>query len=156
MSTPFDPYRPPQASLDEPPQLDPSAAVPPVLIQLMAQTRPWVRLFSVLSFIGLGLTFLAIIFLGTNSRYAPPGMNAGMLIPSLVVLLLCIPPALFLWQYASGIRRLQDGGGMPAFEEALTRQKSYWKYLGIMVTILLGLYGLLLGSALVFGAFLRR
>jgi len=139
----FDPYKAPQASLDVPPPLDPASTVPPALIQLMAQTRPWVRLISVLFFVGLGLGALAVVALGTvSSALVPRGMNVAMFIPMLLMMVLYIPPAFFLWQYASGIRRLQDGGGMTAFEDALTRQKSFWKYLGILATVLMGLYGL--------------
>jgi len=46
----------------------------------------------------------------------------------------------FLWQYAAGIRSLQNGGGLPALENALTRQKSLWKYVGLLMIVMIALY----------------
>jgi hypothetical protein len=157
MSTPFDPYRPPQASLDEPPPLDPASTVPPALIQLMAQTRPWVRLLSVLTFIGVGVTVpTGIYMISMNGQLVPGAASVAATIFLVALMCLSIPPPIFLWQYASGIRRLQDGGGMASLEEALTRQKSYWKYLGILVSIVVGFYLLIFLGGLMLRTTLRH
>jgi hypothetical protein len=157
MSTPFDPYTAPQASLDVPPPVDPSNAVPPALVQLLAQTRPWVRLISVLFFVGLGLSLVGTVYVSSLSKgFGVPGVKAVMFVPMLIMMLLYIPPALFLWQYASEIRRLQNGGGMPALEDALTRQKSFWKYLGIFISVVMGLYVFFIVLAALFGAMFKR
>jgi hypothetical protein len=77
-------------------------------------------------------------------------------VPVFVLLLLYIPPAVFLWQYAGRIRRLQDGGGLPALEEALTSQKSFWKYVGILAAVVLCLYAVAFLGAGLFGTLLKR
>lgn len=160
MADPFDPYKAPQASLDGLPPANPSATVPPSLIELLAQTRPWVRLISVLIFVGMGLgllgTLVAVTTMGTRAGMPGGVVSAGMLIPMIFVLALEIPAAMFLWQYASRIRQLQNGGGMPSLEEALSRQKSFWKYVGILTVVMLGLYALAILGAGMFGAMLSR
>jgi hypothetical protein len=160
MPDPFDPYKAPQASLDGLPPANPSAAVPPSLIELLAQTRPWVRLISVLIFVGMGLGVLGTLVMGAvGARSGMPGsgaVSAAMFIPMLFVMALYIPPALFLWQYAAKIRQLQNGGGMPSLEEALSRQKSFWKYIGILAAVMLGLYAFAIVGAGMFGALMSR
>jgi len=158
MTTPLDPYKAPQASLDAPAAADPSTPVPASVVQLLAQTRPWVKLVSVLFFIALGLMLIGglvvIGFLGGARGSETAGLAA--FIPLAIVMLLYLPPTLFLWKYAGHIRRLQAGGGMPALEEALASQKSFWKYVGVLAVVMLGLYLLAIVGGGVFGALFRR
>jgi len=158
MPDPFDPYKAPQASLDAPSPLDPSAKVPASVIELLAQTRPWVRLISILIFVGMGLALLGGVVVSSMSSRAgmPGGMSAAMFIPMFIVAVFYVPPALFLWQYANRIRRLEEGGGMPMLEEAISRQKSFWKYIGIFVAVMLGLYAFFIVMGGLFGAMLSR
>ena len=138
MTMPLDPYKAPQAALDAPPASDPSAVVPASVVHLLGQTRPWVRLIAILFFVGLGAGGTLLLF--TVSRLSPTGFSVASVIPLLLVAAFYVPPALFLWQYAQGIRRLQDGGGLPALEQALTSQKSFWKYAGVLVAVMLCIY----------------
>jgi hypothetical protein len=157
MAAPFDPYVAPRASLDVPPPVDPSAQVPASIVQLLAQTRPWVRLISVLIIVFTGLLTVGMVLMGALGKGLGllPGVSMSMFIPMLIVMFLYVPPALFLWQYASNIRRLQDGGGLPMLEEAISRQKSFWKYMGIFVLVLGGMY-LLFGVLGGLGALLMK
>jgi len=154
---PFDPYKAPQANLDAAPS-DPAAPVPGAVVQLLAQTRPWVKLVSVLFFIALGLMVIAFVFIfaaiGGLGRSEKLAMTA--FIPLGILMLLYLPPTLFLWQYAGHIRRLQAGGGMRSLEEALASQKSFWKYVGILAVVVLVLYFVGIGFGGLFGAMMRR
>ena len=157
MSTPFDPYKAPQANLDAAPS-DPDAPVPGAVVQLLAQTRPWVKLTSVLVFVGMGLVVLAFVFIMTALGRAGRSdiTRVATFVPFGIVLVLYIPPAVFLWQYAANIRRLQGGGGMRALEDALGSQKSFWKYVGVLAIMALVLYAIgFLGTGL-FGTLLRH
>jgi hypothetical protein len=156
MSTPFDPYKAPQSSLDAPPRADPAAAVPGSVIELLAQTRPWVRLMAILVFVGMGLAIIGGVVVASLTPSSVPGAGFAVFIPMFIVLVLYIPPALLLWQYADRIRQLQNGGGMAALEDAIGRQKSFWKYIGILACIGIGFYALALIGTAMTGAFLTR
>jgi hypothetical protein len=154
MSLPFDPYKAPAASLDGS-AAGGSETVPASVVTLLAQTRPWVRLMSILTFIALGLSGLGFLVMLAVGRGLGGRMGATSLIPLLIVLGFYIPPAIFLWRYADAIRRLQEGGGMPALEEALSNQKSFWKYVGIFAVVMLCLYALFFLGAFLFTAVLK-
>jgi hypothetical protein len=153
MTLPYDPYKPPAASLDAPPASDPSATVPPSVVTLLGQTRPWLKLMAILFFVLLGFGVLGLLYMLSLTRARFESMAV---VPVFVLLLLYIPPAVFLWQYAGRIRRLQDGGGLPALEEALTSQKSFWKYVGILAAVVLCLYAVAFLGAGLFGTLLKR
>jgi len=68
------------------------------------------------------------------------GMMAGMGIFYLVFSILYIFPSLRLWQYASSISNLESSQQTLDLETALDRQRSFWKFVGIMVTLTIILY----------------
>lgn len=150
MNPPYDPYRPPAAPLDGPPAITPSTTdVPPGIIALLAQTRPWVKLMAVLCIVGAVLMVVAMLVGFTLGSRGPIRTEALVgLLPISLLLLLYVPPALFLWRYAAGIRQLESDRSFPALERAVLNQKSFWKYVGILAVVVIGLYAvgfLLLG-----------
>jgi hypothetical protein len=83
------------------------------------------------------------------------GMTGGVAAALSVVYgllgLLYIYPALKLWRYASGINvlaRVQDSTSLHA---ALDEQRAFWKFIGIMILVILSLYLLIIVVALVGG-----
>jgi hypothetical protein len=150
MIGPYDPYAPPSASLDERPQATGPSAVSHAVVELLRETRPWVKLLAVLFFIGLTL---AAIFTAVAFVFGGGGMNV---LPLLLVIALYTPPAVLMWRYAASIARLQEGGGQRALEEALADQKSFWKYAGILAIVTMCLYALLIVFVFVVGSGLRR
>ena len=47
-------------------------------------------------------------------------------------------PSLYLFRYASSIGSLLDGGGAREMEKALSNQKSFWKFAGILTLVSFG------------------
>jgi hypothetical protein len=153
-----DPYQPPQASLDGA-TVSPSGpeAASDAVVKLLAQTRPWVRRMAIFAFVGIGLFVLLIVVMGTlGERLGAGKVAASAFIPLLAVMLFYVPPALFLWGYASSIKQLQTGGGQTALENALRSQKSFWKYVGIFSTVIMVLYAIGLAVAVTSGAFFKH
>ncbi|NWK56862.1 hypothetical protein HW115_14660 [Verrucomicrobiaceae bacterium N1E253] len=141
---------------------DPSVSA--MIINQLVRTRGWVRLCSVVGFIGAGFMLLGGLFMviggaalplssgpGQSAAYGA-GMIAGMGIFYLVFALFYIYPSLRLWQYASSISRLQHSQQTVDLETALDRQRSFWKFVGLMISIILGLYLLIIVGAIVIGA----
>jgi len=135
-----------------------SGDVPQEVIELLRKTKPWVRLIAVLGFIGLGLALLAAaaaLVLGASSGMGagPMLMQVGVVVVEFVVL---FPALLFLHRYASRIGNLVASGHPQDLEDALAAQKSYWKYLGILVLVCIILAIVGVAAAVVLGATMFR
>ena len=109
------------------------------LIQLLVETRPWVRLFGVLTLIAA-----VMMIIGGVLVMAGGAMGAGALGPLgalyIVMALLYLYPGLTLNRYASAITQAQTTGRMNEVVEAITQQKKFWRFIGIIATIILIIY----------------
>ncbi len=115
------------------------------ILSSLRQTKPWVRLFSALGFISiifmvlgsLGMIIGGLMLSGGSEDGGPAVMV--MLAGGIVYLLfglLYFFPTLYLWQYASAIARVLSSNDMEDLEDALYRQKAFWKFIGIMAVII--------------------
>ena len=113
----------------------------PMLISLH-QTKPWVRLLSILGFIFIGFIVIkGIVNMFISSKASGeisfiPIFVMGAI--NLLMGLLYFFPTLFLFKFSSSIGRLLNGGGVKEMEETLSNQKAFWKFVGILTLITLG------------------
>lgn len=140
------PFAPPTA-VDTGPVVSAKTSVPDTVVELLGETRPWVKLMAVLAFIMIPLLLLA----GVGVALATGFKNAASFVPLMITMLVYVPAAVFLWKYAGSIRQLQKGGGQVALEAALRSQKSFWKYLGILACVMLSIYGVVIVGAIIVG-----
>jgi len=49
-------------------------------------------------------------------------------------------PSIKLWKYGSSIVRLMGTGSNADLVEALDQQRSFWKFVGIMILVMIALY----------------
>lgn len=49
-------------------------------------------------------------------------------------------PSIKLWKYGSAILRLMGTGSNADLVEALDQQRSFWKFVGIMILVMIALY----------------
>jgi hypothetical protein len=105
----------------------------PAVILLMRQTAPWVTLLSILLMIIAPGGLLPLSFEDIVARTSRPSGQPGLLI------FVLIPASVYLWRFASGIRRLLKERTQAALEAALLNQKSLWKCLGIGLGSLMAL-----------------
>ena len=112
----------------------------------LSQTKPWARLLSIIGFLSIGFMIIAgISNMFMFSKFnAESGFHPGVMFFAMHILMgvLYFFPSLFLFRFSSSIGRLLDGGGATEMEEALTHQKSFWKFVGILSLISCG-FGLL-------------
>ena len=145
MNTP-NPFAPPAANLDGPVSASgrPTGDVPDSVVAILAQTRPWLRLMLGVFVTSIALLVVFVVGFGVLGWFAhpgrPPGFGLGMLLTVLFVVGIYTPPAVYLARSAGSIRRLQQGGGWLALEDALRHQKSFWRYLGILILALIAVY----------------
>jgi hypothetical protein len=115
------------------------------MLAALAGTRPWVRLVSVLLFIGAGLGLLAslisMLAVG-NVPGGPPAMLLGAI--QVLACLLYLIPAWYLSRYAGALGSFLQGGAVAELEAALDHQKSFWKFVGILtlITMVLAVLGI--------------
>ncbi len=130
-----------------------SSAVSEAALAHLAGTKPWVRLISVVMFIGAAfILIIAIVFAvaGTaimaNAKLGAygAGVTAGIGIAYGIFALLYIYPALKLWKYASRIGDLLHTRDPLALEMALNEQRSFWKFVGVLVLVMLVLYAVII------------
>jgi hypothetical protein len=129
-------------------------------VELLRQTRPWVLFISIVMFIGIGLLSLLglggiLVTVGLGSkvgggRGAVAGMAGGGLMFGVFFIeaVIMFFPALFLIKYAFAIKRLTVSGGAADLEAALAVQKSFWKFTGIMLIVIIAIYIALLAFIL--------
>ena len=130
----------------------------PMLLSLR-QTKPWVMLVSVIGFIYIGISvFFSVVAMFIFSQFNDTGsfVSSSMLVVMNILMgILYFFSSLFLFKFASSIGRLLDGGGATEMEEALSNQKSFWKFVGILViiAIILGVLGVV--AAIIISIFAR-
>lgn len=134
--------------------LDPVASTPgaglsPAVLQTLAGTRPWVRFCSIIGFIVTGLIFLmaAVMLFGGAAMFATGGENAltGSLpvifaLVYVVMGLFYLFPSIKLWKYGTHIASLMSSQSMADLEAALESQRSFWKFVGVMILVGICLY----------------
>lgn len=173
------PYSSPVANLFGSATNSVAEAVSPSTIAQLAGTKPWVRFMSVIFWLGglflvLGSCLYALLAVsGTfsspeftsnpaiagNPMFSKnPAFFTGMLIATSVYLgvfaFLTIYPALKLWKYANSIAKLMASRSIADLDAALTEQRRYWKFHGIMtlIGICMVLIGIIAFFALIFTA----
>jgi hypothetical protein len=127
---------------DADPHLDPSFRQ---LIQLLTETRPWVRLIGVLMLIGAALMLIGggflLLAMVTGGGAGSVGMMGAIYLP---FAFLYIYPAVCLMKYASSITEASVTGRMVHVNEAILQQKKFWRFCGIVAAIILGIYAVML------------
>ena len=156
MSSPVEsmnPFQPPH-------EVDSSAVPPPTdvdqvrsrVVRIMVDTRPWVRFFSVLGFISVALFLFAMVALLLVASLSRRGIGPFELGASLVYPLMAILyffASRHLWRYANAITGLAESRRMNDLEDALDSQRAFWAFCGRVMVVVLALYALFLGIALI-------
>jgi hypothetical protein len=163
----IDPYATPAATGQMPGSLSQSAITKGVVDQL-ARTKPWVRLISVVLFIGVGFMLLAglVMVVGGAAMFSnipasgnspggspalPAAMFTGMAIAYIIFGILYLYPGVKLWKYANRIGDLVRSGQSADLESALNEQRAFWKFFGVIIVLMLALYGVIIVVAVVGG-----
>lgn len=145
-----DPYATPSASGYETLHAG-GGLVSQAAIQQLVGTRPWVIFFAVMMFIGSGFLVLGALGMAmmggmssiASSRSATPfpaGIGFALAAVYLVLAVVYVFPGVKLVQYASAISRLVRTRQESDLVMALDRQRSFWKLVGIMMIVMIGLY----------------
>jgi hypothetical protein len=129
----------------------------PAARRALADTRPWVLFFSILGFIGCAFALLASLVWMIASIGMVATMGPAGFVFLLMAMLTLGSAALygfasyFLFTYAGNIQKYLRGNRSDDLEAAIVSQKLFWKLVGIVTAVVVGLYLALLLLALVLG-----
>ncbi len=134
------PYAAPPANV----QTGNSGLVPPEIMLALTATRPWVRFISIVMWIGCAMLLLfmalgiyfAIAAIKTDGQQVEfPATALAIPLGYGFIVLLLIYPTLKLSKYASNIARLADSRSFSDLAAALTDQRHFWKFSGILTLL---------------------
>ena len=89
---------------------------------------------------------------GANPMFAG-GMGLVLALIYVLVAALYIYPGMKLWKYANYIESLKRSGDTFDLEMALSQQRSFWKFMGMIFLVIVSLYALVFIGAIVLGGF---
>lgn len=114
------------------------------MLAAMRSTKPWVTMFAVLGFLGTALICVGALFALTSAGFAQgafAGVGIGMALGYLLMAGLYGYTAMLLWNYRAGIETyLASNGDLDCLAIAITRQASFWRFVGILTVIMFALY----------------
>lgn len=136
--------------------------ITPLMVEHLRNARPWIRFLSVMCFIGAGFMVLAagLMFLGgmvglAASKSRAPGADALVgPIGGIFYFLMSgfyVFPGVLMHRIANAIDEFVVVPSSSTLENALDKNRSYWKMCGIMALAIIGLSVLTVVGAMVLG-----
>lgn len=121
--------------------VDKTKAILNYIKKSLRATRPWTWLLSILGFIGTGFTILMGIamIVGRNfipmSDQAPPMVFQGLGVFYILTSVFYLVPSIWLAKYSSAITAFLRSDDAIQLGKAIAYQKSFWKFVGILVLV---------------------
>jgi hypothetical protein len=130
-------------------------------VNYLSETARWSRLLSIIGFIYCGFMAIVGLFFGSMmSRMMAPGLGGseatlpgvGTAFLSFFIILMALIlffPAYYLYNFSSKMRRALRNNDQAVLTDSLKNLKSFFKFYGIIVIIVLSVYALALISAII-------
>ena len=150
MHTASNPYTPPAVNTPLSPAAERAELAPSDrIVRSMSQTRPWVLLIGILTLILAGMTAL-----GSVAMFLSAGDQLPWWFGVLYIAMgaLYVYPGIALTRYAAAIKRLVTTREIGELEEAVDRQRKFWRFMGIVAVTVLGAYVLVIVGVVIAGA----
>ena len=135
-----DPYQPPEAHPENQP-IGASSVVPPLVVEHLRCTRPWVRFCSLAGYVTSAFLILIAVFTIRRMLGNWP-IHQTLLLGGfyLVLALLFTIPSRYLSRYEKSITHLMISHHLEDLEQALADQRSFWKQMAMMILLLMLFY----------------
>lgn len=148
MESPINPYTSPSANLFGSSGQTGGQLVSAEVISQLQRSKPWSRLVGVVAWLFVGLIMLgsvgvlAVAVAGalSSSAAGEQGFMIGMAAVYLLMSVIYIYPAIKIWGYGSAIKRLLVSRTEADLVAALDKQRSLWKFLGILTLFIIVIY----------------
>ena len=110
-------------------------------LQHLSETRKWARFLAIVGFVLLGLTALIVPFVGLISGMAGhAGIGFFTVIPALFILVLYFFPIYYLYKFSSYAKIAEQQMDALAYEMAFKYLKKHYRFIGILLLVVLVLY----------------
>lgn len=137
------------------PQTEPSGSnlmITDISKYYLTETAQWTQFLSIVGFVGTGLIIVLSFFIGSifSSMPFPGGEMSNMpkgfgFIFGVIYFLIGVLyffPSWYLYNFTRKMKTALTKNDSEALEVALSNQKSFYKFWGILMIVLLGFYGL--------------
>ena len=103
----------------------------------------------------VGMVVMSAIGIANTASTSPFGGKEFLLIAVIyaVMAFVYVFPAIKLWKFANLIGSLVSSSSLADLDAALNEQRSFWKFIGIMVIIMISLYVVMIIGAVAFATF---
>ena len=145
------PYAAPEAVSDQEAGEAAAGAITAATRRALAETRPWVLFISILMFIGVGFMLLGAVFVLIGSLIGGMGFLGVISLVYVLFAAVYVVPAYYLFKYGQRIGDFLRQNGDRQLEAAIVAQKSFWKFVGILTAVCLGLYVVMIVVVLMAG-----
>lgn len=116
----------------------------PRALEMLRRTRPWVAFIgTVLAVIGVLVTAGSVVTAVVLVVQQQPAQGIAFLL-YVIVGLIYLYPGIYLRRYARGIRDLVNLRASEHLEAAMAAQKDFWRLVGVLMAIILGLYAVII------------
>jgi hypothetical protein len=140
-------------NLNNPPIENSKMELDNVSLNYLNETRKWTMFLAIVGFVFLGLILIAsLAVLAAGSSMAIPGMASFMFIPLFLICVLYFFPIYYLYQFSVLSKKAlaaQDNGLLTT---AMKYLKMYYKFVGILVIVILSIYIVVILIALAAGS----
>lgn len=114
------------------------------------ETAKWAKFISIIGFISLGLMVLAGFSFGSIMSSLPSGLGAMgamgavgsgfFIVLYIVVALIYYFPIKYLFDFSTKVKKALELTDQNLFNEAISKLKSHYKYIGIIMIVILSFY----------------
>lgn len=139
-----------------------SLAVDNDVKSFLLETAKWAKFIAIVGFVGLGLMVLGglvVMIMGnTISTMGGRGSSVPIAFMGFVYLLMAVLyffPILYLYRAAVGLKNGINSNNQETFKNGFENFKSHYKFIGILLIVVLSLYVLLIVFAGVMGVVMR-
>jgi hypothetical protein len=122
------------------------------MIDSLRSTKPWTKLLAILGFVSVGLMVLfgtALMFFSNMFAHQRSGPSTIMGFIYILLSVLYFMPAFYLFKYSSSLGNFLKNNGPTDLESALSHQKSFWKFTGVVAVIGMVLVVIGIGAAII-------
>lgn len=126
-------------------------------LDYLSETARWAKFIAIVGFVFIGLMVIAAFAIGSfmssmpsSELYPiPSGFFTGMY---LVIALIYVFPVLYLYRFATKMQAALKSQDQSVLQDALANLKAHYKFIGILMLIIIGLYAIGILFALIGGA----
>lgn len=127
----------------------------------LLQTARWTKFMAIMGFVGTGLMILVAAIIAMNAQDFNRGFSSragtsfeanynigyriGTMIGYLALILLYLYPIICLFKFSRSIKTALLNNNTQQFNAAMKHQRNMWRFMGILMIVLIGLYGVIIG-----------